>query len=50
LCKGDRCRWFHEPHPRSGRKCYYGPQCILGWLDLLLHTLKLAFKRWLPRG
>jgi len=40
LCKGDRCRWYSDPS-KYGRKCFYEPNCILGWIDVLVSIIRL---------
>jgi len=44
FCKYERCRWYGDPG-KYGRRCYYEPQCILGWLDMLIDLLKLATRK-----
>lgn len=44
LCKGDKCRWYGDAS-KYGRKCYYEPQCILGWIDVLVSLIILRVKR-----
>jgi len=44
FCPHDKCEWYDKAKP-GGRKCYYGePQCLKGWLELLIELLIELFK------
>ena len=40
LCPREKCRWYSDPS-KYGRKCFYEPNCILGWIDVLVSLIKL---------
>jgi len=43
LCKGEGCRWYGDAS-KYGRKCFYEPNCILGWIDVMVSMIRLLIR------
>ena len=41
FCPGVKCPHYNEA-TRYPRKCYYEPQCLRGYLDVIVAALRLA--------
>jgi len=39
LCPRDKCSHFMIT-TKYTRKCYYGPQCWKGWVDLIVFVIR----------
>lgn len=42
FCPNIKCVHYSDS-TKYGKKCYYGPQCWKGYLDVLLFTIKIKF-------